>query len=86
MFREEAYLEDATARREAERGTFDPTYLVYSIGKLMLLKLRQDCRQQQGKAFSLRTFHDTLLGNGTAPVWLHRQLLLGADDGGDLLD
>jgi uncharacterized protein (DUF885 family) len=86
MFREEAYLEEATARREAERGTFDPTYLVYSIGKLMLLKLRQDCRQQQGKAFSLRTFHDTLLGNGTAPVWLHRQLLLGSDDGGDLLD
>ena len=79
MFREDAYLEEATARREAERGTFDPTYLVYSAGKMMLLKLRQDCRAQQGKAFSLRTFHDTLLGNGSAPFWLHRQLMLGAD-------
>jgi uncharacterized protein (DUF885 family) len=78
-------LEEASARREAERGTFDPTYLVYTIGKLMLLKLRQDYKQQQGKAFSLRTFHDTLLGNGSAPVWVHRQLMLG-EGNGDLLD
>ena len=85
LFREEAFLEEGSARREAERGTFDPTYLVYSVGKLMLLKLRQDYKQQQGKAFSLRTFHDTLLGNGSAPVWLHRQLMLG-DANGDLLD
>jgi len=85
LFREEAYMEEASARREAERGTFDPTYLVYTAGKLMLLKLRQDYKEQQGKAFSLRTFHDTLLGNGTAPFWLHRQLMLEADTG-DLLD
>jgi uncharacterized protein (DUF885 family) len=85
LFRDEAYMEESSARREAERGTFDPTYLVYSVGKLMLLKLRQDCKQQQGKAFSLRTFHDTLLLNGTAPFWLHRQLMLGAD-GGDVLE
>jgi uncharacterized protein (DUF885 family) len=85
LFREEAYLEEATARREAERGTFDPTYLVYSAGKMMLLKLRQDYKAQQGKSFSLRTFHDTLLGNGTAPLWLHRELMLGAN-AGDVLD
>jgi uncharacterized protein (DUF885 family) len=85
MFREEAYLEEASARREAERGTFDPTYLVYSLGKLMLLKLRQDYKQQEGKAFSLRSFHDTLLGNGTAPFWLHRALML-TDAGGDLIE
>jgi uncharacterized protein (DUF885 family) len=84
-FREEAFMEEGSARREAERGTFDPTYLVYTVGKLMLLKLRQDCRQQQGKAFSLRSFHDTLLAQGTAPFWLHRQLMLG-ENGGDLLD
>ena len=81
FFREEAFMEEASARREAERGTFDPTYLVYSIGKLMLLKLRQDVKQKQGKSFSLRAFHDTLLSNGTAPFWLHRQLMLGADTG-----
>jgi len=85
LFREEAYLEESSARREAERGTFDPTYLVYSVGKLMLLKLRQDYKQHLGKSFSLRTFHDTLLGNGTAPFWLHRQLMLGTDSG-DLLE
>jgi hypothetical protein len=85
VFREEAFMEESSARREAERGTFDPTYLVYSIGKLMLLKLRQDVKQQPGKAFSLRSFHDTLLANGTAPFWLHRQLMLG-DDPGDVLD
>jgi hypothetical protein len=85
MFREEAYMEEGSARREAERGTFDPTYLVYTAGKMMLLKLRQDYKAQQGKSFSLRTFHDTLLGNGTAPFWLHRQLMLGTD-AGDLLE
>lgn len=85
LFREEAFMEEASARREAERGTFDPTYLVYSIGKLMMLKLRQDYKQEQGKAFSLRHFHDTLLGNGTAPLWLHRKLML-ANDSGDVLE
>jgi hypothetical protein len=84
-FREEAFMEESSARREAERGAFDPTYLVYTVGKLMLLKLRQDVKAQQGKAFSLRTFHDTLLSQGTAPFWLHRQLMLG-DDSGDLLE
>jgi uncharacterized protein (DUF885 family) len=84
FFRDEAFMEEASARREAERGTFDPTYLVYSVGKQMLLKLRQDCKQKQGKSFSLRSFHDTLLAQGTAPFWLHRQLMLG--DEGDLLD
>jgi uncharacterized protein (DUF885 family) len=84
FFRDEAYMEEASARREAERGTFDPTYLVYSVGKLMLLKLRQDVKAQQGKSFSLRSFHDTLLAQGTAPFWLHRQLMLGEE--GDVLD
>jgi uncharacterized protein (DUF885 family) len=85
FFREEAFMEETSARREAERGTFDPTYLVYSMGKLMLMKLRQDYKQQQGKTFSLRSFHDTLLGNGTAPFWLHRALMLGGE-GDEILD
>lgn len=83
FFREEAFLEEATARREAERGTFDPGYVVYALGKLMLLKLRDDCRKRRG--FSLREFHDRLLDNGSVPLWLHRRLLLGADDEGALL-
>lgn len=86
LFRDEAYMEEGSARREAERGTFDPAYVVYSIGKLMLLKLREEYRAQQGGKFSLRAFHDALLANGTVPFRLHRQLLLGADDPGALID
>jgi uncharacterized protein (DUF885 family) len=76
FFRDEAFLEEATARREAERGTFDPTYLVYSVGKLMMLKLRRDYKEQQGSKYSLRSFHDAVLGQGNAPFWAHRRLLL----------
>jgi len=76
FFRDEAFLEEANARREAERGTFDPTYLVYSVGKLMLLKLRRDYKEQQGTKYSLRGFHDALLAQGSAPFWAHRRLLL----------
>lgn len=79
FFRDEAFLEEATARREAERGTFDPTYLVYAAGKLMMLKLRSDYKEQLGGKYSLRTFHDAVLRQGSAPFWAQRQLLL--DDG-----
>jgi uncharacterized protein (DUF885 family) len=81
FFRDEAFLEEATARREAERGTFDPTYLVYSVGKLMLLKLRRDYKDRQAGKFSLRAFHDAVLAQGNAPFWAHRRLML--DDGPD---
>ena len=77
FFRDEAFLEETTARREAERGTFDPTYLVYSLGKLMMLKLRRDYKEQQGGRYSLRSFHDAVLSQGSAPFWALRRLLLG---------
>jgi uncharacterized protein (DUF885 family) len=76
FFRDEAFLEETTARREAERGTFDPTYLVYSLGKLMMLKLRRDYKEQQGGKYSLRSFHDAVLSQGSAPFWALRRLLL----------
>jgi uncharacterized protein (DUF885 family) len=76
FFKEEAFLEDSHARREAERGTFDPTYLVYSAGKMMLLKLRHDWYEEQGGRPSLRAFHDTLLSHGSAPFWALRKLML----------
>ena len=81
FFRDEAFLEEASARREAERGTFDPSYVLYSAGKLMILKLREDYNAKMGSAFSLRKFHDELLGNGTVPLWLHRSLMLGEQSG-----
>ena len=76
FFMDEAFLEESSARREAERGTFDPTYLVYSAGKLMLLKLRHDWYEEQGGKPSLRSFHDTLLAHGSAPFWALRKLML----------
>ncbi len=84
FFRDEAYLEEGTARREAERGTFDPGYVLYALGKQMLLKLRADVESVQGDAFSLQSFHDRLLGQGALPFWMHRQLML--DDSGSLLE
>ena len=81
FFREEAFLEEASARREAERGTFDPAYILYSTGKLMILKLREEYKAHAGARYSLRGFHDTLLANGTVPLWLHRALLLGEQSG-----
>ncbi|MBA3887908.1 MAG: DUF885 domain-containing protein, partial [Acidobacteria bacterium] len=85
FFREEAYLEEPSARREAERGTFDPSYVLYTAGKLMVLKLREDYKARAGARYSLRTFHDELLGNGTVPIWLHRALMLG-EQNGDMLE
>jgi uncharacterized protein (DUF885 family) len=82
FFRDEAFLEESSARREAERGTFDPTYLVYSAGKLGLLKLRRDWQEQQGGKPSLRAFHDTLLSQGSAPLWALRRLMLGGTGDG----
>lgn len=80
FFRDEAFLEESNARREAERGTFDPTYLVYSAGKMMLLKLRHDWYEEQGGKPSLRNFHDSLLSHGSAPFWALRRLMLKHHD------
>ncbi|MCC7125854.1 MAG: DUF885 domain-containing protein [Acidobacteria bacterium] len=85
FFKEEAFLEDAAARREAERGTFDPTYLVYSAGKLMLLKLRRDWQEEQSGKPSLRAFHDAFLAQGAAPFPALRRLMLASADG-DVLE
>jgi uncharacterized protein (DUF885 family) len=85
FFRDEAFLEEASARREAERGTFDPAYILYTAGKLMILKLREDYKAHAGASYSLRAFHDALLANGTVPIWLHRALMLG-EPNGEMLD
>ena len=85
FFREEAYLEDGRARREAERGTYDPDYALETVGRLTLLKLRDDVTAKEGSAFSLKEFHDRLLGQGAVPLWLHRMLFLG-DTGDPVLD
>ena len=77
FFMENAYMGQLPARREALRGTFDPGYLNYTLGKLMILKLREDYRTQQGTEYSLRDFHDKLLSFGAPPLPLVREAMLG---------
>ncbi len=79
MFVEEAHLEALPAEKEAVRGTFDPGYLNYTLGKLMVRKLRDDLRARDGARFSLRAFHDRLLALGAPPVPLARRHFLGQD-------
>ncbi|MDE2939872.1 MAG: DUF885 domain-containing protein [Chloroflexota bacterium] len=80
FFMDNAYMEELPARREALRGTFDPGYLNYTLGKLMILKLREDYRREQGSAYSLKGFHDRLLSYGAPPLPLLREVIL-ADPG-----
>jgi uncharacterized protein (DUF885 family) len=76
FFMDKAYMGELPARREAMRGTFDPGYLSYTLGKLMILKLREDFQREQGSAFTLKGFHDRLLSYGAPPVSLLRQVML----------
>jgi uncharacterized protein (DUF885 family) len=81
MFVQDAYLDPLPADREATRGTFDPGYLNYTLGKLMITKLRDDLRQEEGAKFSLRGFHDRLLALGAPPIPLARRRLLPSEAG-----
>jgi hypothetical protein len=81
FFVREGYMERTNAEREARRGTLDPTYLVYTLGKMEIMRLREDYRRQQGDAFRLSEFHDRLLSYGMPPVKILRMALLGDDKG-----
>ncbi|HET9418849.1 MAG TPA: DUF885 domain-containing protein [Chthoniobacterales bacterium] len=76
FFQENCYYEEKPARAEAMRGTFDPGYFNYSLGKLQILKLRDDYKAQEGDAFSLQKFHNELLNHGMPPIRLLRELML----------
>jgi len=76
FFRENCYYEEKPARAEAMRGTFDPGYLNYTLGKLEILKLRDDCKAQEGANFSAQKFHNELLNHGMPPIRLLRELIL----------
>ena len=81
FFMAEAFMEELPAKTEALRGTFDPGYLNYTLGKMLIYKLRADWRAEQGAAYSLKAFHDELLGHGGPPVPLMRRVMLRDDDG-----
>ena len=85
-YAEIAYFEPFPALREVQRGTFNPTYLYYALGRMQILKLREDYRrylEARGQTFSLRDFHDRFLRLGL-PVSLARQVLMPGDTGPSL--
>ena len=79
FFQKEGYQAKESAVVEAKRGTSDPTYLYYTLGKLEIMKLREDLKKKQGAAFSLEEFHNNFLRQGFPPVKIVREALLGDD-------
>ena len=81
LFREQAYQDVGTARQQAARGTYDPAYLNYTMGKLMIRKLRSDWTATRGGRMAWRMFHDEFLSHGGPPIPMLRQLMMGNADG-----
>ena len=79
FFVKEGYQVRPVAEKEAKRGTSDPTYLVYTLGKLEILKLREDYKKMKGAQYSLQAFHDAFMAQGYPPVKIVRRALLGND-------
>lgn len=77
FFMKHGYMTRDYAERETKRGTSDPTYLVYTLGKLQILKLREDYHQKMGAAFNLEQFHNDFVKQGGIPVSIIRKAMLG---------
>ncbi len=81
LFREKAFQDPGNSRQQAARGAFDPAYGNYTLGKLMIRKLRDDWTAHRGGRAAWQAFHDELLSHGSPPVPLVRQVMLGPDAG-----
>ena len=80
MFVEEAYQDEGTARQQAARGTYDPAYLNYTLGKLMIRQLREDWTRDRGGRAAWHDFHDTFLSFGGPPIPLVRAQMMGKNE------
>jgi uncharacterized protein (DUF885 family) len=76
MFERDAYQSAPVARAETRRGTSDATYGYYTMGKLAILKLRDDAKARLGAAFSLQAFHDAFIRVGPLPIPLVRRVMM----------
>jgi uncharacterized protein (DUF885 family) len=81
MFQEKAYLDAGNARQQAARGTYDPGYLNYTLGKLMIRKLRTDWTARRGGERAWKQFNDEFLSYGGPPIPLVRAQMLNAPAG-----
>ena len=77
MFRDKAFQDPGNARQQAARGTYDPAYLNYTMGKLMIMQLRKDWIAAHPGPDALKAFHDQFLSYGGPPIPLVRQQMLG---------
>jgi uncharacterized protein (DUF885 family) len=73
---EDCKQDEAGARQQAIRGTFDPGYFAYTLGKLQILELREEAKQRLGERFDLQRFHGALLAHGAPPIALIRERVL----------
>ena len=85
MFAELAYLDPGNAQQQALRGTYDPGYFVYTLGKLIIMRMREDWTAERGGRAAWKEFHETLLSHGSAPLPVLRKAMMGPDDPGPLL-
>ncbi len=79
FFVKEGYQSKSIGTMEAKRGTSDALYLYYTLGKLEIMKLREDVRQRRGASFSLENFHNDLMRQGLAPIKIVRKTMLHDD-------
>jgi uncharacterized protein (DUF885 family) len=77
MFKDKAFQDPGNARQQAARGTYDPAYLNYTLGKLMIMQLRQDWTATHGGRAGWKAFHDQFLAYGGPPIPLVRAQMLG---------
>jgi uncharacterized protein (DUF885 family) len=81
FFTDHCYMARVNAEREARRGTSDPTYLVYTLGKWEIQKLRKEVENRMGSRFNLAQFHDRFLDLGRTPLAAIRTAFLDPKDG-----
>jgi len=81
MFMEQCFQDEGTADQQAARGTYDPAYLNYTMGKLMIRKLRADWTAQHGGRQGWKAFHDAFLSYGGPPIPLVRKAMMGSEGG-----
>jgi len=79
FFVKEGFQTKTTGERETKRGTSDPTYLYYTLGKLEILKLRDDYKKLRGAAYTIEDFHNNFLSQGMPPIQIVRKKMLGND-------
>jgi uncharacterized protein DUF885 len=77
LFKDKAFQDPGNARQQAARGTYDPAYLNYTLGKLMIMQLREDWTESHGGRSGWKAFHDQFLGYGGPPIPLVRAQMMG---------